>query len=328
MLLLKLIRTDATERLDVSGRTRIRGDIADYPAFRVGQGTNVLSSNSSTDGSMIINGTYGDRAQLELISPNNTSRLLIQSLNGVGSFITPSGGHLITDTVAYGKSIYITNGVGTGNQGLLFGSGSSANPDVGFTRIRSGVLKVSDGGTGHGTLVAGFFSGDGSQITNLVHAKNLSYFTPLDNIPPSGTGLFATLDTRNSIPVLNFDPVLNESAIFQGIIPTGSNLLSGIKVNVEWIGFTGVSGNVFWGAQFENATHDLDSDSFDIYTTGISAAQTGAGIISTLSLNCTGIDLIREGDSFRLKVTRSGASSLDTLFGDAQLVYVDLTTIA
>ncbi len=318
--------TSATERLDVNGRTRIRGEAANYPAFRVGEGTNVLSTNSSTDGSMIINGSNGDRAQLELISQNNTSRLLIQSINNSGNVITPSGGHLVTDTVAYEKSFYITNGVGTNNQGLLFGSGSSVNPDVGFTRLSSGVLKVSDGAAGHGTLNAGFFSGDGRLLTNLVHAKNLSFFTPLDNIPPAAG--FATLDTRNSIPVLNFDAALNESGVFQGVIPTGSNLISGIRVLVEWIAPTSVTGNVVWGASFENANHDLDSDSFDIVTTGVSAANATAGIISTLSLNCTEIDSLSQGDSYRLKIVRSGGNASDTLIGDAQLLYLDILTIA
>jgi hypothetical protein len=223
-------------------------------------------------------------------------------------------------------NLYITNPAGVNNQGVLFGTGTGALPDVGFTRIATGVLKVSDGAAGHGTLTAGFFSGDGRQITNLVHAKNLSYFTPLDNIPPA-VG-FATLDTRNSIPILNFDAALNESGIFQGIIPTGSNLISGIKVNVEWIASTAIAGNVVWGARFENATHDLDSDSFDIFTTGLSTTNGTAGIISTLSLNCTAIDSLTQGDSFRLNIIRSGSHASDTLAGDAQLLYVDLLTIA
>jgi hypothetical protein len=223
-------------------------------------------------------------------------------------------------------NLNVVNAVGVNNKGVLFGTGIGGNPDVGFTRLSSGILKVSDGAAGHGTLRAGFFSGDGSQLTNLVHAKNLSYFTALDNIPPGGG--FATLDTRNSIPVLNFDAALNESGIFQGIIPTGSNLISGIRVNVEWIALTGILGNVFWGARFENANHDLDGDSFGPFATGVSATNGTAGIISTLSLNCTAIDSLSQGDSFRLHIVRSGANALDTLAGDAQLLYVDLLTIA
>jgi hypothetical protein len=275
---------------------------------------------------MIINGANGDRAQLELISQNNTSRLLIQSINNSVNVITPSGGHLVTDTVAYGKSFYITNGAATNNQGLLFGNTAASTPDIGFTRIGAGILKVSDGAAGHGTLNAGFFSGDGRRLTNLVHAKNLSYFTALDNTPPIAG--FATLDTRNSIPALNFDAALNESGVFQGVIPTGSIITGGIIVNIEWIALTGTAGNVVWGARFENATHDLDSDSFDIFTTGLSAANGSAGIISTLSLNCTAIDSLTQGDSFRLNIIRSGTHPLDTLAGDAQLLYLDLLTIA
>ena len=127
---------------------------------------------------------------------------------------------------------------------------------------------------------------------------------------------------------LNFDAALNESGIFQGVIPTGSNLISGIRVNVEWIALTGILGNVFWGARFENANHDLDGDSFDTFTTGVSTTNGTAGIISTLSLNCTAIDSISQGDSFRLHIVRSGANVLDTLAGDAQLLYLDLVTVA
>ena len=72
----------------------------------------------------------------------------------------------------------------------------------------------------------------------------------------------------------------------------------------------------------------MDNDSFDIYTTGISAAQGTAGFLSTLSLNCTAIDSITEGDSYRFRISRSGSHVLDTLAGDAQLMYVDLTTVA
>jgi hypothetical protein len=223
-------------------------------------------------------------------------------------------------------NLYITNPAGVNNQGVLFGTGTGAPPDVGFTRLSSGVLKVSNGAAGHGTLNAGFFSGDGRLLTNLVHARNLSYFTALDNTPP--TVGFATLDTRNAIPVLNFDAALNESGIFQGVIPTGSNLISGIKVNIEWMAITGTAGNAVWGARFENATHDLDADSFDIFTTGASLASGTAGYISTLSLNCTAIDSLTQGDSFRLNIIRSGSHALDTLAGDAQLLYVDLLTIA
>jgi hypothetical protein len=127
---------------------------------------------------------------------------------------------------------------------------------------------------------------------------------------------------------LNFDAALNESGIFQGIIPTGSNLISGIRVLVEWMALTGILGNVVWGARFENATHDLDADSFDIFTTGLSTTNGTAGIISTLSLNCTAIDSLTQGDSFRLNIIRSGSHASDTLAGDAQLLYVDLLTIA
>lgn len=201
--------------------------------------------------------------------------------------------------------------------------------------IDTGNQTVSGNFTAIGNLSAtGILYGNGSGLTNIsggggsssYSTKNISFFTPLDNIPPAT--LFATLDTRNTIPVLNFDPVANESAVFQGIIPTDSNLLSGLRVNIEWVAKTSTTGNVVWGVQFENHTHDLDSDSYDISLSGVSAAQGTSGILSTISLNCTAVDSLSQGDSFRFKVTRSGSHESDSLLEDAQLMYVHLTTVA
>lgn len=200
--------------------------------------------------------------------------------------------------------------------------------------INTGNQTVSGNFTAIGNLSAtGIVYGDGSGLTNIsggggsssYSTKNISFFTPLDNIPPET--LFATLDTRNTIPVLNFDQTLNESAVFQGILPTDSNLLSGLRVNLEWVTIA-TSGDVVWSVQFENHTHDLDSDSYDISLSGVSAAQGTSGILSTISLNCTAVDSLSQGDSFRFKVTRSGAAALDTLTDNAQLMYVHLTTVA
>ncbi|MEB3277208.1 MAG: hypothetical protein VKM92_09615, partial [Cyanobacteriota bacterium] len=45
--------------------------------------------------------------------------------------------------------------------------------------------------------------------------KTYAVFTPSDNQPPSSG--FATLDTRNSVAVLDFDAAATESAVFVGV---------------------------------------------------------------------------------------------------------------
>jgi hypothetical protein len=71
--------------------------------------------------------------------------------------------------------------------------------------------------------------------------KTLRLFTALDNQPPASA--FATLDTRNSIAVLDFDDTTEESAVFVGVVPDNANLASGLSVRIHWMATTATSGN-------------------------------------------------------------------------------------
>ena len=51
----------------------------------------------------------------------------------------------------------------------------------------------------------------------MASGDTLAVFTPLHNEPPAS--IFATLDTRNSIPVLDFDAATDEEAVFGGFLP-------------------------------------------------------------------------------------------------------------
>jgi len=51
----------------------------------------------------------------------------------------------------------------------------------------------------------------------MASGDTLLIFQPYNNSPPSGT--YATLDTRNDHPVLDFDASTNESAVFSAVMP-------------------------------------------------------------------------------------------------------------
>jgi hypothetical protein len=156
--------------------------------------------------------------------------------------------------------------------------------------------------------------------------KTLAVFTPLDNNPPATN--FATLDTRNSIAVLDFDAATDESAVFVGVIPEGAALSSGIQVRLSWSATTATSGVCVWEVAIEKTTgHDIDSDSFDTAVTGSTTTDAASGFINTTSITITTIDSIVAGDTFRLRVTRDADAGADTMTGDAELIAVELRAV-
>jgi hypothetical protein len=157
--------------------------------------------------------------------------------------------------------------------------------------------------------------------------KTLARFTVRDNQPPAAN--FATLDTRNSISVLEFDAATEEAATFIGVIPEGANLASGLLVRLWWMGDTATSGNVRWAAAFERSGTDLDADSFDTATEVTSAANGTSGIETVAEVTCTAIDGLVAGERFRLRIARKAADvTNDTMTGDAQLVAVEVRGVA
>lgn len=162
--------------------------------------------------------------------------------------------------------------------------------------------------------------------TNYLASKTLARFTPRENQPPATA--FATLDTRNSIAVLDFDAATDEAAIFSGVIPDYANLASGLKIRLAWMATTATSGNVRWGAQLERCTTDLDSDSFDTATLVTSAANGTSGIVTIAEITATAIDSLAIGDTFRIKIYRDADDATnDTMSGDAELIAVEVQQV-
>ena len=157
--------------------------------------------------------------------------------------------------------------------------------------------------------------------------KTLAVFTPRHSSPPAT--LFATLDTRNSIAVLDFDDAVIESATFPAIIPEAADLASGLSVRINWMATTATSGNVRWRVSLERGNTDLDADSFDTATEANGAANGTSGIATTTSITLTTIDSVAVGEPYRLRVSRIGSDAVnDTMTGDAELIAVEVRSAA
>ena len=188
-------------------------------------------------------------------------------------------------------------------------------------------LPATDGTTGqvlstNGSAVLSWAtaSGGGSGGT-----KTYTVFTPNQNQPPATD--FATLDTRNSILVLDFDDSDDESAIFVGVIPEAASLGSGLKIRLHWAAIE-TSGDCVWDVSLERMNTDLDTDSFDTIASATAATNGTSGVLTVTEITLTTIDSVTAGDGYRLKVTRNGTNVSDTMSDDAELVLVEVRSAA
>jgi hypothetical protein len=151
-------------------------------------------------------------------------------------------------------------------------------------------------------------------------------FFPQDNEPPSSN--YATLDTRNGHPVLDFDSgATPEVAIFTGVLPR-HYAGGGVTVYVHW-SCDATSGTVGWLVSFErigDGSQDIDSDGFASEKTVTAATVPGtSGHVDITNVAFTDgaeIDSIAVGEAFRIKIRRDTA--VDTAASDANLVAVEI----
>jgi hypothetical protein len=189
--------------------------------------------------------------------------------------------------------------------------------DLDATGIAAGKLLAADGDDG-AEWVDAPSGGAGT--------KTYAVFNATDNQPAATA--FATLDTRNSIAVLDFDDAATESAVFVGILPEAAALGSGLIVSLRWMATTATSGDVRWSVAWEKSNTDLDSDSFDTATAATATANGTSGIVTVTNITCTTIDSLAAGDLFRLRVQRVGGDGADTMTGDAELIAVEVRSAA
>lgn len=155
----------------------------------------------------------------------------------------------------------------------------------------------------------------------------LAVFTPLSNEPPAAS--FATLDTRNAHPVLDFDGAADEEAVFTGIMP--ANYANGgvtVKVHVAFTSATSGTANI--EAMWELMTGlDIDADSFAAMQDASATPNGTSGIETVASITFTNgaqMDSVVAGSLFRLKIRRDadGTNGTDDVTTDMELLAIEV----
>lgn len=160
----------------------------------------------------------------------------------------------------------------------------------------------------------------------MASGNTLCVFTALQNEPPASN--YATFDTRNGHPVLDFDTTTQEAAIFTGVLPRHYGG-GGITVYLHYAMTSATTGTCGWDVAFErigNGSQDIDSDGFATAQTVTAVTVDGTSgnvdIVNVAITDGANIDSIAAGEAFRLRVRRDVAN--DTAAGDAELIAVEL----
>lgn len=150
-------------------------------------------------------------------------------------------------------------------------------------------------------------------------------FMPQCNEPPASN--FATFDTRNQHPVLDF--ALNEIGVFSGVMPRHYEG-GGATVYLHYAMSSAVANDIKLETYFErigDQQQDIDSDGFaaaqntgDITVPGTSG---NVDIISTTHSNGAQMDNIAVGEGFRLKVKRIAVAGTDAS-GDLEIRFIEI----
>lgn len=158
----------------------------------------------------------------------------------------------------------------------------------------------------------------------------LGIFTPFQNEPP--TSSYATLDTRNAHPVLDFNGASNESAVFTDVMRANYGG-GGYTVDIWWTcddAGNGTTDDVDFDVAFERlatADQDIDSDGFAaVNSDDATLTPTTSGVITKSTVTFTDgadADSVTAGDLYRLKVTRDAAS--DNEDGDVNVLAVQIS---
>lgn len=250
------------------------------------------------------------KADVGLGSVENTA---LSTWGGSTNIVTL--GNVTTGTWS-GTAVAVNKG-GTGqtsytNGQLLIGNTTSGGLDKATLTAGTGITITNGAGS---ITINSTASGGGS--------KTYAKFSALDGNPPASN--YATFDTRNSVPVLDFDDSTEESTVFLSIMPEAASLGSGLTIRIHWAATTATTGQVRWGVQLERGNTDLDSDSFDTAAEAHSTTSGTSGTVTITEITTTNIDGITAGDGYRLKVYRDVTDTTnDTMTGDAELVWVEV----
>ncbi len=231
----------------------------------------------------------------------------------------------LIDSAGTSGQVWTSNGSGKGGWAAATGGGASAFTDLtdapsAYTGAGGKYVRVNSTADGLEFAAVSGGSGGGGPDTLCVLLPH-AYF-------PTATA-YATRDTRNNTPVLDFDADTNESALWLDVMPV-RYAGGGITVEIEFAATSATSGDVVWTAALERIgaeSQDLDADGFaaaKTVTTTVSSTCGKTKMASIAFADGAEMDSVAAGNAFRVQITRDANNAADTATGDAELVAVHI----
>lgn len=277
---------------------------------------NGVTLTNGGSGALTVTGTAG-------VSGSNTGDV---TLDGIGlSYLTRTNQVLTASAINLASHVTgdlpLSNLAQSSAASRLLGRGSaSGGGDYQEISLGSG-LSMS------GTTLSATATGGG---TNTI----LQRFPGDAEFPATN---FATIDTRNNHPVLDFDASTQETVFFKAFIPQGASFAtSGTALTfvIESTATSATSGNIGWSVALERIAAggiDIDVDNFGTAQSGSVAVNATSGVVSETIVTFTLAQLpssLAAGDMIRVRVQRDTAVSGNHT-GDAELLglYANMTPV-
>jgi hypothetical protein len=150
-------------------------------------------------------------------------------------------------------------------------------------------------------------------------------FIPTLGEPPSSN--YATLDTRNDRPVLDFDASTDEAMHWTFVLPERYDG-GGVTLEIHVMATSATSNDFVFGAAFEKlAGQDLDSDGFATAQTATVTVNGTSGVKSIATITFTDgaqMDSVGAGEAGRVKIYRDADNGSDDATGDAEYITAQL----
>jgi hypothetical protein len=319
----------------------------------------ILNKPTITNGTVTsLSVTTANGVSATVSNPTTTPSLLFAlgaitptSVNGVTIANGGSGALTVTGTASVAGT---TSGTNTGDQtitltGDVTGSGTgsfaatiTANA-VTYAKMQavSAASRLLGRGTAGTTAVREISLGTGLSMSGDVLSatatgggtNTILQFFPRDAEFPATN--FATIDTRNNHPCLDFDDTTVETVFFTGFVPQGASFAtSGTALTfvIESTATSATSGNIGWSVSLERIVAggiDIDADNFGTAQSGSGAVNATSGVVTEVSVTFTLAQLpsgLAAGDMIRVRVQRNTSVSGDHT-GDAELLglYANMT---